>query len=84
MSYGEDYIFERTNELDKYTYPRFKSQELRVTPLENLAPTVIELVPGTGTNISTNTWLFSGSPQLCINLPPLTHQWEFELSCLMF
>ena len=55
MSYGEDYIFERTNELDKYTYPRFKSQELRVTPLENLAPTVIELVPGTGTNISTNT-----------------------------
>jgi len=55
MSYGEDYIFERTNELDKYTYPRFKSQELRVTPLENLAPTAIELVPGTGTNISTNT-----------------------------
>lgn len=55
MSYGEDYIFERTNELDKYTYPRFKSQELRVTPLENLAPTVIELVPGTSTNISTNT-----------------------------
>ena len=55
MSYGEDYIFERTNELDKYTYPRFKSQELRVTPLENFAPTVIELVPGTGTNISTNT-----------------------------
>ena len=55
MSYREDYIFERTNELDKYTYPRFKSQELRVTPLENLAPTVIELVPGTGTNISTNT-----------------------------
>ena len=55
MSYGEDYIFERTNELDKYTYPRFKSQELRVNPLENLVPTVIELVPGTGTNISTNT-----------------------------
>lgn len=55
MLYGEDYIFERTNELDKYTYPRFKSQELRVTPLENLASTVIELVPGTGTNISTNT-----------------------------
>ena len=50
MSYGEDYIFERTNELDKYTYLRFKSQELRVTPLENLAPTVIELVAGTGTN----------------------------------
>jgi len=21
MSYGEDYIFERTNELDKYIYP---------------------------------------------------------------
>ena len=53
MSYGEDYIFERTNELDKYTYPRFKSQELRVTPLENLAPTVIELVAGTGTNTNT-------------------------------
>ena len=48
MSYGEDYIFERTNELDKYTYLRFKSQELRVTPLENLAPTVIELVAGKG------------------------------------
>ena len=42
-------------EIAKYTYPRFKSQELRVTPLENLAPTVIELVPGTGTKISTNT-----------------------------
>ena len=37
-------------EIAKYTYPRFKSQELRVTPLENLAPTVIELVAGTGTN----------------------------------
>ena len=37
-------------EIAKYTYPRFKSQELRVTPLENLTPTVIELVPGTGTN----------------------------------
>ena len=37
-------------EIAKYTYPRFKSQDLRVTPLENLAPTVIELVAGTGTN----------------------------------
>ena len=55
MSYGEDYIFERTNELDKYTYPRFKSQELRVAPLENLAPTVIKLVAGTGTSTSTGT-----------------------------
>ena len=35
-------------EIAKYTYPRFKSQELRVTPLENPAPTVIELVAGTG------------------------------------
>ena len=34
-------------EIAKYTYPRFKSQELRVTPLENLTPTVIELVVGT-------------------------------------
>ena len=40
-------------EIAKYTYPRFKSQELRVTPLENLTPTVIELVPGTGTNTNT-------------------------------
>ena len=38
-------------EIAKYTYPRFKSQELRVTPLENLTPTVIELIPGTGTSI---------------------------------
>jgi len=38
-------------EIAKYTYPRLKSQELRVTPLENLTPTVIELVVGTGTNI---------------------------------
>ena len=37
-------------ETAKYTYPRFKSQELRITPLENLAPTVIELVAGTNTN----------------------------------
>ena len=35
-------------EIAKYTYPRFKSHELRVTPLENPAPTVIELVAGTG------------------------------------
>jgi len=35
-------------EIAKYTYPRFKSQELRVTPLKNPAPTVIELVAGTG------------------------------------
>ena len=35
-------------EIAKYTYPRFKSQELRVTPLENLTSTVIELVVGTG------------------------------------
>ena len=31
-------------EIAKYTYPRFKSQELRVTPLENLGPTVIQIV----------------------------------------
>ena len=37
-------------EIAKYTYPRFKSQELRVTPLENPVPTVIELVAGTGAN----------------------------------
>ena len=37
-------------EIAKYTYPRFKSQELRVTPLENLKPTRIKLVAGTGTN----------------------------------
>jgi hypothetical protein len=37
-------------EIAKYTYPRFKSQELRVTPLEKLTPTVIELIPGTGIN----------------------------------
>ena len=42
-------------EIAKYTYPRLKLQELRVTPLENLAPTVIELVAGTGTNTNTNT-----------------------------
>ena len=40
-------------EIAKYTYPRFKSQELRVTPLENLTQTVIELVPGTNTNTNT-------------------------------
>jgi len=33
-------------EIAKYTYPKFKSQELRITPIENLSPTVIELVAG--------------------------------------
>ena len=37
-------------EIAKYTYPRLKLQELWVSPLENLAPTVIKLVAGTGTN----------------------------------
>ena len=37
-------------EIAKYTYPRLKLQELWVSPLENLAPTVIELVAGTGAN----------------------------------
>ena len=31
-------------EIAKYTYPRLKLQELWVSPLENLTPTVIELV----------------------------------------
>jgi hypothetical protein len=31
-------------EIAKYTYPRLKLQELWVSPVENLAPTVIELV----------------------------------------
>ena len=35
-------------EIAKYTYPRLKLQELWVSPLENLAPTVIELVAGKG------------------------------------
>jgi len=37
-------------EIAKYTYPRLKLQELWVSPLENLAPTVIKLVAGTGKN----------------------------------
>jgi len=37
-------------EIAKYTYPRLKLQELWVSPVENLAPTVIKLVAGTGTN----------------------------------
>ena len=37
-------------EIAKYTYPRLKLQELWVSPLENLRPTRIELVAGTGTN----------------------------------
>ena len=37
-------------EIAKYTYPRLKLQELWVNPLENLAPTVIKLVAGAGTN----------------------------------
>ena len=37
-------------EIAKYTYPRLKLQELWVSPLENSAPTVIELVAGTGTS----------------------------------
>jgi len=42
-------------EIAKYIYPRLKLQELWVSPVENLTPTVIELVPGTGTNTNTNT-----------------------------
>jgi hypothetical protein len=37
-------------EIAKYTHPRLKLQELWVSPVENLAPTVIKLVAGTGTN----------------------------------
>ena len=37
-------------EIAKYTYPRLKLQELWISPVENLAPTVIKLVAGTGTN----------------------------------
>jgi len=40
-------------EIAKYTYPRLKLQELWVSKLENLKPTVIELVAGTGINPST-------------------------------
>ena len=35
-------------EIAKYTYPRLKLQELWVSPVENLKPTTIELVAGTG------------------------------------
>ena len=31
-------------EISKYTYPKFKSQELRVTPMEDTAPIKIEIV----------------------------------------
>ena len=37
-------------EIAKYTYPRLKLQELWVSPPENLKPTRIELIAGTGTN----------------------------------
>ena len=37
-------------EIAKYTYPRLKFQELWVSPVENLAPTIIESVAGTGTS----------------------------------
>jgi hypothetical protein len=40
-------------EIVKYTYPRLKLQELWVSPVENLKPTRIELVAGTGTNTNT-------------------------------
>ena len=35
-------------EIAKYTYPRLKLQELWVSPPENSAPNVIELVAGNG------------------------------------
>jgi len=37
-------------EIAKYTYPRLKLQELWVSPVGNLKPTVIELVGKTSTN----------------------------------
>jgi len=37
-------------EIAKYTYPKFKSQEIRIAPIENLAPTVIKLVAGADTS----------------------------------
>ncbi|MDC0620608.1 hypothetical protein OAP27_00825 [Candidatus Pseudothioglobus singularis] len=37
-------------EIAKYTYPHLKFQELWVSPVENLAPTIIESVAGTGTS----------------------------------
>ena len=42
-------------EIAKYTYPRLKLQELWVSPVENLAPTVIKLVAGTGSGIRSVT-----------------------------
>jgi hypothetical protein len=35
-------------EIAKYTYPKFKSQELRVTPLERMVPIEIHLVSPDG------------------------------------
>ena len=37
-------------EIAKYTYPRLKLHELWVSPVGNLAPTVIQLVGKTSTN----------------------------------
>ena len=37
-------------EIAKYTYPKFRSQELNVTLSEELRPTVIELVAPKATN----------------------------------
>jgi len=42
-------------EIAKYTYPRLKLQELWVSQVENLAPTVIKLIAGTGTNPNPST-----------------------------
>ena len=35
-------------EISKYTYPKFKSQELRVTPVEEMGPIEIHLVSSDG------------------------------------
>jgi len=35
-------------EISKYTYPKFKSQELRVTPMEDIGPIEIHLVSPDG------------------------------------
>lgn len=35
-------------EISKYTYPKFKSQELRVTPIEEMGPIEIRLVSPDG------------------------------------
>ena len=35
-------------EISKYTYPKFKSQELRVTPIEEMGPIEIHLVSPDG------------------------------------